>query len=265
MRSSRSPCWSTACRDLLDAPRDRGAGGAGDRRGRSRLDEGLAAAADLRRDAAQPLSRAVGPAAHGRRGEHDHHPRRRQPARPALAVLEDDRAALLYRLGQDRPSSATASASPWAPSSPAPTSCASTSGATRRSASPAWISRPRCASAFRSFRSCSTTARWRSSSIMMPVATERYRSTDISGDYAAFARALGGHGERVTEPERDRARRSGAGSRRPKRAGPRSSSSSPSKETQGVAAMKPAEDTAARPQRAPTGACPPPIRSASSA
>ena len=26
------------------------------------------------------------------------------------------------------------------------------------------------------------------------------RSTDISGDYAAFARALGGYGERVTEP-----------------------------------------------------------------
>jgi acetolactate synthase-1/2/3 large subunit len=35
----------------------------------------------------------------------------------------------------------------------------------------------------------------------MPIATERYRSTDISGDYAAFARALGGEGERVTEPE----------------------------------------------------------------
>jgi acetolactate synthase-1/2/3 large subunit len=34
----------------------------------------------------------------------------------------------------------------------------------------------------------------------MPVATERYRSTDISGHYADFARALGGYGERVTEP-----------------------------------------------------------------
>jgi acetolactate synthase-1/2/3 large subunit len=34
----------------------------------------------------------------------------------------------------------------------------------------------------------------------MPVATERYRSTDISGDYAAFARALGCHGERVSQP-----------------------------------------------------------------
>ena len=36
---------------------------------------------------------------------------------------------------------------------------------------------------------------------VMPLATERYRATDISGDYAAFARALGGHGERVERPE----------------------------------------------------------------
>ena len=35
---------------------------------------------------------------------------------------------------------------------------------------------------------------------VMPVATERYRSTDISGDYAAFARAMGGYGERVERP-----------------------------------------------------------------
>jgi thiamine pyrophosphate-dependent acetolactate synthase large subunit-like protein len=35
---------------------------------------------------------------------------------------------------------------------------------------------------------------------VMPVATEKYRSTDISGDYAAMARAFGGHGERVTDP-----------------------------------------------------------------
>jgi acetolactate synthase-1/2/3 large subunit len=35
---------------------------------------------------------------------------------------------------------------------------------------------------------------------IMPVSTERYRSTDISGDYAAMARAFGGYGERITEP-----------------------------------------------------------------
>jgi thiamine pyrophosphate-dependent acetolactate synthase large subunit-like protein len=35
---------------------------------------------------------------------------------------------------------------------------------------------------------------------IMPVSTERYRSTDISGDYAAMARAFGGYSERVTEP-----------------------------------------------------------------
>jgi acetolactate synthase-1/2/3 large subunit len=32
---------------------------------------------------------------------------------------------------------------------------------------------------------------------VMPVSTEKFRATDISGDYAAFARALGGHGERI--------------------------------------------------------------------
>jgi acetolactate synthase-1/2/3 large subunit len=36
---------------------------------------------------------------------------------------------------------------------------------------------------------------------IMPVATECFRATDISGNYADFARALGGYGERVTSPE----------------------------------------------------------------
>jgi thiamine pyrophosphate-dependent acetolactate synthase large subunit-like protein len=35
---------------------------------------------------------------------------------------------------------------------------------------------------------------------VMPVSTEKYRSTDISGDYAAMARAFGGYGERVEQP-----------------------------------------------------------------
>ena len=35
---------------------------------------------------------------------------------------------------------------------------------------------------------------------VMKTATEKYRSTDISGHYADMARAFGGHGERVTEP-----------------------------------------------------------------
>ena len=35
---------------------------------------------------------------------------------------------------------------------------------------------------------------------VMPVSTEKYQSTDISGDYAAMARAFGGYGERVTDP-----------------------------------------------------------------
>jgi len=35
---------------------------------------------------------------------------------------------------------------------------------------------------------------------IMKTATAKFRSTDISGDYAAMARAFGGHGERVSEP-----------------------------------------------------------------
>jgi thiamine pyrophosphate-dependent acetolactate synthase large subunit-like protein len=35
---------------------------------------------------------------------------------------------------------------------------------------------------------------------VMAVATEKYRSTDISGNYADMARAFGGYGERVTDP-----------------------------------------------------------------
>jgi thiamine pyrophosphate-dependent acetolactate synthase large subunit-like protein len=36
---------------------------------------------------------------------------------------------------------------------------------------------------------------------VMKTATAKYRSTDISGNYADFAKALGGYGERVTEPD----------------------------------------------------------------
>ena len=36
---------------------------------------------------------------------------------------------------------------------------------------------------------------------IMPVATKKYRSTDISGNYADFAKALGGYGERITRVE----------------------------------------------------------------
>src|SRR5690606_14635677 len=36
---------------------------------------------------------------------------------------------------------------------------------------------------------------------IMEAATRKYRSTDISGNYADFAKALGGYGERVTKPE----------------------------------------------------------------
>ncbi len=41
---------------------------------------------------------------------------------------------------------------------------------------------------------------------VMPISTEKYHSTDISGNYADFAKALGGYGERVTAPGRDHPR-----------------------------------------------------------
>jgi acetolactate synthase-1/2/3 large subunit len=36
---------------------------------------------------------------------------------------------------------------------------------------------------------------------IMPVSTEKYRSTDISGNYADMAKAFGGYGERVSRPD----------------------------------------------------------------
>jgi thiamine pyrophosphate-dependent acetolactate synthase large subunit-like protein len=36
---------------------------------------------------------------------------------------------------------------------------------------------------------------------VLPVSREKYSSTDISGDYTAFARAMGGYGERIERPE----------------------------------------------------------------
>jgi thiamine pyrophosphate-dependent acetolactate synthase large subunit-like protein len=35
---------------------------------------------------------------------------------------------------------------------------------------------------------------------VMKAATEKFRSTDISGNYAEMAKAFGGYGERVTQP-----------------------------------------------------------------
>ena len=35
---------------------------------------------------------------------------------------------------------------------------------------------------------------------VMGVSREKFHSTDISGNYADFAKALGGYGERVTSP-----------------------------------------------------------------
>jgi acetolactate synthase-1/2/3 large subunit len=40
---------------------------------------------------------------------------------------------------------------------------------------------------------------------VMPISTQKYRSTDISGNYADMAKAFGGYGERITEPSQIKA------------------------------------------------------------
>jgi len=40
---------------------------------------------------------------------------------------------------------------------------------------------------------------------VMPISTEKYRSTDISGNYADMAKAFGGYGERITDPSQIKA------------------------------------------------------------
>ncbi len=60
---------------------------------------------------------------------------------------------------------------------------------------------------------------------VMAIATEKYRSTDISGNYAQMAQAFGGYGERVTDPARS-SPPSSAASPRPRPASPPCSSSS---------------------------------------
>ena len=56
---------------------------------------------EFQRGADQPVSRDLGTDAGHRPEEHDHHPRRRQPARSDIAVLGLHRADVVYRLGQD--------------------------------------------------------------------------------------------------------------------------------------------------------------------
>ncbi len=40
---------------------------------------------------------------------------------------------------------------------------------------------------------------------VMPISTEKYRSTDISGNYADMAKAFGGYGERISDPSQIKA------------------------------------------------------------
>ena len=102
--------------------------------------------------------------------------------------------------GKTHPASATGSGSQWERSSRPPRSSASTCGGTRQSACTGMdvetAVRERIPILSILLNNFSMAIELK----VMPVSTEKYRSTDISGDYAAMARAFGAHGERVTEP-----------------------------------------------------------------
>ena len=128
----------------------------GGRRARG-LHGGVAAAADLGGLAAQPLPRRLGADAAGRPDAHRRHARCRPPARPDRALLRDDRAARLSRLGQVDPARHRPRARDRGTARASPTGCPSTSWATPPSAWSAWTSRRPSAVVCRCSRSCSTT------------------------------------------------------------------------------------------------------------
>ena len=161
---------------------------------------------DLRRGAAQPLPRARRARAHGRP-----RPTPSSPTTPAARATSSRRSGSRPRrsptsAGARPRSSATASASPWAPSWSHPDKLCinvwgdAAIGFTGMDFETAVRERiPILSILLNNF----------SMAIELPimqVSTEKYRATDISGDYAAMARAFGGYGERVTEPDRDRPR-----------------------------------------------------------
>ena len=85
----------------VTSDRDRSAVCSRDRKIARGVPRQVGAEAQQQRRAAQSVSRAEGPLRHRRYPQHHHYPRRRQPARPAVAVLEVGRAAVVHRLGQD--------------------------------------------------------------------------------------------------------------------------------------------------------------------
>ena len=135
--------------------------------------------------------------------EHDHHPRRRQPARPDRRRSGSRPRRCRTSAGARRPSSATASAWRWAPSWPTRTSCASTSGATRRSASPGMDFETAVRERIPIMSFLMNNFSMAIELKVMPVSTEKYRSTDISGNYADMAQGVRRLRRARHRPERD--------------------------------------------------------------
>ncbi len=177
----------------------------------------MAAVVEPQRSAAEPISCHLGTDEHGRREEHHHHPRCRQPARPDLTVLGFDGTAVLHRLGQDH---AVGHGRPrpgdGRQAGPARQAVHHRCGATLPSGSQAWTSRLASASAFPILSILLNNFSMAIELKVMPVSTEKYRSTDISGDYAAMAKRVRRlwRGAWALSPAISRRRSSAASSRR---------------------------------------------------
>ena len=101
----------------------------GNQKRQRRVVGGMAAETHVEREADQPLSRHVGVHESVRPQRRDRHPRRRQSAQSARALLPSAGAAQLSRLGQVPRAGDRTRTSSWAPSSPRRKSSASTSWA----------------------------------------------------------------------------------------------------------------------------------------
>ena len=165
------------------------------------LDGRLDAAPDEQREAAVAVPGPLRPDADRRRGQHHRHARRRQPARRDDPVLEVGDAAQLSSAGARPRSSATGSASTMGAKVAHPEKlCINFWGeAAIGMTGMDFETCVRCQIPVMSI--LSNNFGMKTEYAAMKLSHEKYRTCDISGNYADFAKAMGGYGERVTEPE----------------------------------------------------------------
>ena len=191
------------------------------------------AEADPRGRAAQPLPGAVGPAKHRRPRQRHHHPRCRQPARP-LSPFWGGQAAPYLGWGKTTQLGYGLGLAMGAKLAGPEKLCINVwgdaaIGFTGMDFETAVRERiPIMSVLLNNFRMAIELK-------VMPISTEKFRCTDISGDYAAMARAIGGM-ESGSPSRKSSSRRSSAASKKRRRACRCCWSSSPRKESEVLAA-----------------------------